>query len=670
MTDNFEHLSESEFEDIKRLFYSQSYEIVETLQESLVALEARPGDDAILKNIRRYVHTLKGDSNSFGLTTIGTLCHSMEDLLAAAFDKTGDRGAEAINLLLVCADTVSTLLSESEAGGCSTDTTKVTGEISSFLSKCASDSGPAAPPAMPYTEYQELQAQDAAEKGLNVFEVDILFDPMCREKSVAAFMAVQRLNSMGQVIRTLPDVDTDDIEGAERVSILFSTGETAEGVSREASIPGITSEIIVRDYLQQEKITPVHDDRQGHGTTGIKGQMLLIESSKVDRVMNLVGELIIGRSMIDHIARDVADGAGPAEVASRLLAANAYMERTVSDIQRGIMKMRMVPVNQVFRKFPKIVRDLAAEGHKKVRLEIFGRETELDKAIVDALGEPLAHIIRNMVAHGIETPELRSAAGKSEEGTITLRAFHEAAQIVIEAADDGRGIDTPALKKKAVSTGYLDPEEAERLSENAALELIFLPGLSTSATVDEISGRGVGMAAVKSAVEGLRGFIEVDSTSGKGTTFRLRVPLTLAVIKAMLFEVGGKSYAIPISAVAEVSRVRKDELVTVDGNDTLILRDRVISLIHLGGLLGTGSSGDDMKFILILDMGGRSIGLVTDRLLGQQELVIKAIDSGPAQSDYVSGASILGNGRIVLILDAPSVIRKAVESEKKRLVVG
>ncbi|MHB8880652.1 MAG: chemotaxis protein CheA [Thermodesulfovibrionales bacterium] len=667
MADYFEHLSGAEVEEIKRIFYSQSYEIVETLQEALIELEGRPGDDALLKNIKRYIHTLKGDSNSIGLTSIGALCHRMEDVLATVIDRTGTQGRDAVDLLLECADAVGALLSESETGGRGSVPVTVAGKIEAFLSHDAGAPEAAKSSRVQYTEYQELQAQDAAEKGMNVFEVDILFHPLCREKSVAAFMLMQRLKSRGQVIRAVPDMESDDIDTAVQVSLLFSTGLAADAVIRDASIPGITSGVSVRDYLRPGRQGPGPEDGQEAGGKGITNQMLLIESSKVDRVMNLVGELIIGRSMVEHIARDAADGAGSGEIASRLLAANAYMERTVSDLQKGIMKMRMVPVNQVFRKFPKIVRDLAAEEQKKVRLVVVGRETELDKAIVDALGEPLAHIIRNMIAHGIETPELRSAAGKAEEGTITLKAFHEAAQIVIEAADDGRGIDTAALKLKAVADGHLSREDAGRLSDSDSLNLVFLPGLSTSATVTEISGRGVGMAAVKSAVEGLRGFLEIESTPEQGTTFRLRLPLTLAVIKAMLFEVGERLYALPIAAVSEVSRVHRDELVTVGGKDTLILRDRIISLIHLDGLLGTRSSEENRKFVLILERGGRSIGLVTDRLLGKQELVIKAIDSGHARSDHVSGASILGDGRIVLILDAPSLIRKAIENEKTRL---
>ena len=255
------------------------------------------------------------------------------------------------------------------------------------------------------------------------------------------------------------------------------------------------------------------------------------------------------------------------------------------------MKMRMVPVNHVFRKFPKIVRELSVEKGKRIKLNIEGKETELDKSIVDAIGEPLAHIIRNFIDHGIEEPSHRKSIGKTEEGVITLKAYHEAAQIVIEASDDGRGINTDSLKKKAIEKGFISHEEAEKLSDNDAVNLIFLSGLSTSETISETSGRGVGMDAVKSAIENMKGSIEVESIPMKGTRFRLRLPLTLAIIKALMFEVGKKLYAIPISAVAEVTRITKDSLTTVDGKDTLILRDRIISIIRLEELFKVKGQG-------------------------------------------------------------------------------
>jgi len=383
--------------------------------------------------------------------------------------------------------------------------------------------------------------------------------------------------------------------------------------------------------------------------------------------MDLVGELIIGRSMIEQITREIAAGASAGDVVGRLAAVNASMERTVSDIQKGVMKMRMVPMYHVFRKFPKIVRDLSTDKGKRVRLELIGNETELDKGIVDALGEPLSHIIRNFIDHGIEAPEERRRTGKQEEGVITLRACHEASQIVIEAGDDGRGIDTEKLKQKAMDGGFLNRQEADRMSDADAVNLIFVPGLSTADTVSATSGRGVGMDAVKTAVEGLKGSIEIDTKEGRGTTFRIRLPLTLAVIKALLFDVAGRLYAVPVPAISEVAKVMIDDLVTVDGRKTLLLRDQIISIVSLEELFTTSGNGTKKKFVLILSMGARKVGLLIDQVMWQQELVIKAIDDRHMRSDSLAGASILGNGKVVLIVDVVAVFKKAVEAEKKKL---
>jgi two-component system chemotaxis sensor kinase CheA len=322
-------------------------------------------------------------------------------------------------------------------------------------------------------------------------------------------------------------------------------------------------------------------------------------------------------------------------------------------------------VNHAFRKFPKMVRDLSAEKKKPVKLEILGKETELDKGIVDGLGEPLAHIVRNMIDHGIEAPVERARAGKPAEGVITFRAYHEASMIVIEASDDGAGIDLEKLKLKAVEQALLNREAAAAMSDAAAVNLIFLCGLSTADAVTGTSGRGVGMDAVKSAVEDMRGTIEIYSMPGKGTTMRLRLPLTLAVIKGLLFEAGDQLYALPVSVIAEVAKVTSDALVTVNGRKTLLLRDKIISVISVQELFHLEAGSEGKKFVLVVEAGGKSIGLLVDRLLGQQELVIKAIDDLSMQSRLVAGAALLGTGKIVMILDVLAVARKAVDEDRQ-----
>lgn len=696
----FGHLNDRDLEDLMNVFYSQAYEAVENLQDLLLVLETSPEAEAALKKIKRYVHTLKGDSNSVGLTSVGALCHSMEDILSSFIDGPEDLKFECIDLLLSSVDVMSRLLSESETGAMATGTDGIMKRIDAFLQK-GIEHNEKTPPSFTFhreeaagfkrrngeqinplsqdiTEYQELQMQDALQCGSTLYEMEIVFHPMCTDRSPAAFMVTQILNSIGRIICSVPDVESAEIEKADKMTILLAAKLSKEQISRDAFVAGITDEIQIRDFDRSGRgacspLADIRSEASGQSVSGMnpsnaRNGILRVEASRVDKIMDLAGELIIGRSMIEQVAKDLEDGAPKEDIISRLFAANSYMERTVTDLQKGVMKMRMVPVNHVFRKFPKVVRDLCAENGKKVGLHISGKETELDKSVVDALGGPLSHIIRNFIDHGIEAPAGRRSAGKPEEGVITLNAYHEAAQIVIDASDDGRGIDRERLRKKAVEKGLFTEEEVEKLSDHEALNLIFLSGLSTSETVSETSGRGIGMDAVKSAVDALKGSIEVESTPGERTMFRLRLPFTLAVIRALLFEVGQQLYAIPVSAVADVTRIVTDNLTTVDGKDTFLLRDRIISVIRLQELFNVKGEDGKKKFILIMGIGKKKIGVLVDRLKGQQELVIKAVDDWYMKAGLVTGASILGNGRVVLILDAPAIFSKAIDDEKKRTV--
>lgn len=686
MTNNLD-LSDREFEEIRTVFYTQAYEIIEDLQDEILRLDNTDEDENLLKAIKRHVHTLKGDSNSFGLTSIGTLCHRVEDLLLSITDGSGHINHHSVDFLLSCVDTINRLLLESESGRDISDIKGIMQKIGQFLNQGINSIIPLPTPlpigergevrGAPFTEYQTLQIQDAQKNGLNIYEIEILFHPMCQEKGVAANMLEQRVKDIGQIIRSVPEIEGDDIDRAERIIFLLCTGLKEEEVRKKVFIAGITGEIDIKDLKGLESAVQGSEKVKTHNseftTPNHKTETLRVEAEKVDMIMNLVGELIIGRSMIDQIAKEVEDSDLAGNISSRLFNANSYMERTVADIQKGIMKMRMVPINHVFRRFPKMVRELSAEKGKIVRIEICGKETELDKGIIDHIGEPLSHIIRNSIDHGIEDPAYRRSADKPEEGVLTLKAYHEAGQIVVEVSDDGMGIDIEGLKKKAIDKGRLGEDEAKRLSDTDAINLIFLSGLSTSETVSDTSGRGVGMDAVRSAVMAMKGSIDVETSQGRGTRFILRLPLTLAIIKALLFSVGSfgdvgeRLYAVPVSAVSEVVRIMLDDLVTVDGRDTLLLRGQIISIIHLQRLFGINGNGNRKRFALILGIGERRVGILIDRLLGQQELVIKAIDDSYASSGLVAGASILGDGRVVLILDALSIFRKTVEEEKAKM---
>jgi two-component system chemotaxis sensor kinase CheA len=668
MTDSFSQWNEQEIAELRKVFYAQAYELVEELQDSMLKLEAEPGNEDVLKLVKRHVHTLKGDSNSIGLVSIGTLCHRMEDVLKALMNNDRSAEHEAIEVLMSCVDAVYDLLAKSEAGKEIGQAHELIARIGRFLGTVAS--APAVDVRLAPSEYQVLQIREALKNGKRVHVINIGFDPRCKEKSVAALMVMQNLANAGSILSSVPDPANSDLNETKTVTFFFSSDLDAEAVKKEASLPGMTVEVLVREWEERVQREAPALQQPSPVAVSSRNETLRVEASRVDQVMDLVGELIIGRSMIEQITREIAAGAPPAEVTGRLVAVNSSMERTVSDLQKGVMKMRMVPVHHVFRKFPKIVRDLSAGKGKRVRLELVGNETELDKRIVDALGEPLSHIIRNFIDHGIEAPEDRKKAGKQEEGVITLRAYHEASQIVIEAGDDGKGIDLSKLKRKAVEGGFLANGDADKMSDADAVNLIFLSGLSTAETVSDTSGRGVGMDAVKTAVEGLKGSIEIETREGRGTIFRMRLPLTLAVIKALLFEVSGRLYAVPVPVIAEVAKITSEDLITVDGKATLLLRDQIISIIKLTDLFKVEGNGSNKKFVLILGMGAKKAGLLIDKVMWQQELVIKAIDDHHMQSDFIAGASILGNGRVVLILDVFAVFKKAVEEEKKRLVAA
>ena len=382
---------------------------------------------------------------------------------------------------------------------------------------------------------------------------------------------------------------------------------------------------------------------------------LKIDSRRVDRIMDLIGELVISRSMLNQITADIGT-AGIAETRSKLEGINSSFERSLTDLQRSIMKVRMLPIEHVFRKFPRIVRELSAETGKSIKLSIEGEKTELDKGIIDVIGEPLLHLVRNAIDHGIEPPDARTKKGKLEGGTITLRAFHQGNQIVIEVEDDGAGIDREAMRKAALQKGILSHEDARKLSDRDALNLIYLPGLSTASRVTEVSGRGVGMDIIKEAIESLRGMIDITSEKDKGTTVTLRLPLTLAIIKAILFKEAGETFALPLGSVLEIRRVEPEEIESIAGLPALNHRMGLMPLCGVKNLAYPGKTA----LVIIIGVAQMRAGILVEKILREESLVIKALE-GEAAAGIAAGASILGDGKVVLILDPLLLIKKARE---------
>jgi two-component system chemotaxis sensor kinase CheA len=372
-------------------------------------------------------------------------------------------------------------------------------------------------------------------------------------------------------------------------------------------------------------------------------------------VLNLVGELIIGKSMLQQALNEFAKRYPKELLRSKFSDAMAFQARVLNDLQRSVMKIRMVPVDQLFRRFPRMVRDVSRQCGRDVELSVSGQDTDLDKGILDAIAEPLTHLVRNAVSHGIEPPEERRKLGKPAQGVIRLNSYHHGNQVVVEVSDDGRGIDAQKIRAKAIELGLTTPEEAARLNESETLDYIFRPGFSTAEQVTEVSGRGVGMDVVQSVLHRLKASISVETRVGQGTTFRMKLPLTLAIIKALLFWVEQRLYAIPLNAVLEIARTSESEVHQVDNYEVLQLRNQVLPLLRLGRPATDGDHKSKL-FVLVILVGERKYGLIVDALEGEEELVIKALDDQTFSTDLVSGASILGDGRVVLILNLPAVV--------------
>ncbi len=406
-----------------------------------------------------------------------------------------------------------------------------------------------------------------------------------------------------------------------------------------------------------------------------RSDFVRIEAEKVDLLLNLAGELVLTRSVVNQLGPDIERELSDSDLAAKLVAANAQMGKLVSELQKRVLKMRMTTIDSVFKRFARPMRKLAAEKGKLVEIRTLGGETELDRALVELLYEPLLHLLRNAVDHGIEGPEERLVLGKPEQGLIEIRAFHEGNQIVVEVRDDGRGIDLHSLRAKAVDAGPLTGE-APAISDEDLLEMIFLPGLSTASEITEVSGRGIGMAAVKAAIEQMRGNVTVGTSKESGTLFTIRLPLTLAIIRGLLFTAGGIPLSLPLQSVTEIVRASPEEIVDIDGFENYRLRGRLLSLVRLGQVLGydrrQGGPGASLRgessqfYIIVISASGKRFGVITESVTGEQELVIKSLDSEWVQNDAVTGASILGDGQLVLILDAEKLFRKAIKYERNK----
>ena len=523
--------------------------------------------------------------------------------------------------------------------------------------------------------------------GQDVFHVVVKIDPHCAMPIAGRQLVHNAIGVMGPVLAVRPDAKSP--AASKQVEFVLASMQTAEQIAAKCRIPTITAEVTVELMLDAAALktlpaseskavvaaqapaqaptaetlapegTPVDTPAATAAPEAVAApsqleNILRVDAGRIDSVLNLVGELIIGKSMLQQALNEFSKRFPKEQLRGKFADAMAFQARVLNDLQRSVMKIRMVPVDQLFRRFPRMVRDVSRQCGREVELDISGQDTDLDKGILDAIAEPLTHLVRNAVSHGIEPAEERRKLGKPPQGVVRLNAYHQGNQVIVEVIDDGRGIDAKRIRAKAIELGMATAEEAARMSDAEAFEFIFRPGFSTADEVTEVSGRGVGMDVVQSVLHRLKASISVETSLGKGTTFRMKLPLTLAIIKALLFWVEQRLYAIPLNAVLEISRTFETEVHQVDNYEVLQLRNQVLPLLRLGRPVA-----EDRKsklFVLVITAGERKYGLIVDALEGEEELVIKALDDQTFSTDLVSGASILGDGRVVLILNLPAVV--------------
>ena len=684
--------------ELRELFFETSQELLQALNDEALKLEKKPGDEEIVRVIRRTVHTLKGDSAACGLRELSALAHQFEDALSLEGAATQAAVAE---IAFAAADVFAEMIAAYHRGGKLPATASLVKRIEALTSAPAAkksrrrkSTSVGAKTGADWTEYEKQVMTHAQASGLAVYHVVVKIDPHCAMPIAGRQLVHNAIAGVGQVVAVRPDAKSP--AASKQVEFVLASAQTSEQIAAKCRIPTIAEEVTVelmlaaspapKDALPESEASApgaeLHKTAAGEGarpahtateqsapaaessaSPAPQENILRVDAGRIDSVLNLVGELIIGKSMLQLALSELSKTYPKELLRGKFADAIAFQARVLNDLQRSVMKIRMVPVEQLFRRFPRMLRDVSRQCGREVELKLSGQDTDLDKGILDAIAEPLTHLVRNAVSHGIEPPEERRRSGKTSHGVVRLNAYHQGNQVVVEVSDDGRGIDVPKIRAKAVELGMVSAEEAARLTEAETLDFIFRPGFSTADEVTAVSGRGVGMDVVQSVLHRLKATISVQTRPGQGTTFRLKLPLTLAIIKALLFWVEQRLYAIPLNAVVEIARTVESEVHQVDNYEVLQLRNQVLPLLRLGRqrkVEGDHKSGK--LFVLIITVGERRFGLIVDELEGEEELVIKALDDQTFSTDLVSGASILGDGRVVLILNLPAVVEHVARS--------
>ncbi len=619
------------------LFLSESREHISAINHLLLALERNPGAAEPVEGMFRAVHTIKGMSATMGYRVVADLAHEMENLMERVRQGRAAAGPELVDLLFAAADAleraVELAVEEGDAQQPGIDA------LLARLRAAAGDDERAAP--------RHEEAHDDAPVAEGAVLVRIRVAPDSPLPGVRAFLALRRAREMGTATAVHPSEAAMMEEGFDgAVRFVFQTPHTAGEVREALLAVGEIAEVEVRESRPEPAVEPET------GGAASKARNIRVDLRRLDALVNGVGELVIVRDRL----RTLAAGAEP-----ELAEAVDQASRLVGELQAEIMRARMAPVGQVFGRFPRLVRDAARSLGKKVEFVMEGEEIELDRSMLDEIGDPLVHLLRNALDHGIESPAERIAAGKPETGTLLLSAARERSRIVIRVEEDGRGIQRQRVLRKAFSLGLVTEGEAATMADEEVQRLVMKPGFSTAEKVTDVSGRGVGLDVVATRVRALGGMLEIESEEGRGTVFTLQLPQTLAIVRALLVRQSGETYALPLTHVGETVHLLEGEVGTVKGRSVAFLRDEVVPLIALRSLLGTGGGGPEggKRPAVLLEVGEQRVGLEVDALVGQQEIVVKSFDATADTLRLFSGATILSDGRPALILDAGSLLGAA-----------
>ena len=686
---------EDRMTELHQLFFESAGELVQKLNDEAMQLEKSPGDAETARSLRRTVHTLKGDAAACGFRELSELSHEFEDVLTLE-----NAAAAAVpEIALRVADVFAALLEAYRHGTKLPSIQALRADIARLAHPALAGATKrkkkkAAAKTSRWSEYEQLAIARAVAEGKRVHHVVVQVDPQCGMPIAGRQMIQLALAGLGEVLAIYPVEGS--LEPMNNVEAALASEKPVEQIRAKCNIPTIAlnvrvtplrpqtpshplppaliagSELAGSERADSELNDPIASLAAAEAAAGVVAKdasapgetpaapaapsgpdnLLRVDAEKIDSVLNLVGELILAKSMLQQTLLEFGQRFPKDVLRGKFSDAMAFQGRVLNDLQHSVMKIRMVPVDHLFRRFPRVVRDVGRQCGKEVELIVRGGQTDLDKSILDSIAEPLTHLVRNAVGHGIETAEERVRAGKRPHGTLRLGAYHQGNQVVIEISDDGAGIDAEKVRQRALSQGLLNAEQAARLTESETLDLILQPGFSTAEEITELSGRGVGLDVVQSVLGHLKGTVEIETAPGRGTTFRLRLPLTLAIIRALMFRVEQRLYALPLNAVAEIARTVEEDIHRVEHYDVLQLRNDVLPLLRLGSQPPSGPETARRKvFVLVISSGDRKFGVIVDGLEGEDELVIKALDDQSITTDLVSGASILGDGRVVLILN-------------------